>query len=211
VRTKARYEYSYVQSAAVQIGDDVLEVTEFGGYMVNGVSNAGLPLTMADKYTITKVVKNDHDISFKIHEGDIDIVVLKAFKDLVSVKFGAGFRPDVDKVQGLLGDKTGAHYSRDHTHIIEDNDEFGTEWQVIPGTDPDLFQAKAPDAVRYPNKCQIPEAVKDTRRHLGESISVEDATKACEKAGFHLKGAVEACVYDVIATGDLSSAQAGAF
>jgi len=210
-RTKARYDYSYIESAALQIGKDVLEVSSFGDYMFNGMSNAELPLKMAEKYIITKVAKNDHDVLFEIKDGETEIATLKAFKDLVSVKFGAGFRPDKENVHGILGDRTGARYSRDHSHIIENVDEFGQEWQVRPGTDPELFQAKP--AVQYPTKCMLkaPGVVEDARRHLGESISVEDATKACKKAGFSLKGAMDACIYDVIAIGDLEAAQSGAF
>jgi len=206
------YDYSYIESAALQTGNDVLEVSSFGDYMFNGISNVGLPIKMADRYTITKVAKNDHDISFQIKEDDgAEIATMKAFKDMVSVKFGAGFRPDKENVHGILGDKTGARYSHDHSHIIENIDEFGQEWQVRPGTDPELFQTKP--AVRYPDKCVLkaPGAAKDARRHLGESISVEDATKACKEAGFSLKGGMEACIYDVIATGDLETAQAGSF
>jgi len=39
---------------------------------------------------------------------------------------------------------------------------------------------------------------------------VEAATKACSDH-FSTKGAVQACVYDVIATGDLEAAMAGAY
>jgi len=213
-RTKARYDYSYIESAALQIvGNDVLEVSSFGDYMFNGISNVEFPLKMADKYTITKVSKNDYDISFKIKDGTkAEIATLKSFKDLVSVSFGDGFRPDQENVQGILGDRTGARYSCDYSHIIENVDEFGQEWQVRPGTDPELFQTKP--AIQYPTKCMLktPGIVGDTHRHLGESISVEDATKACKQAGFCLKGAMEACIiYDVIAIGDLEAAQFGAF
>ena len=42
VRTRIRFEYSFIESAAVQIGDDVLEVSSFGSYAVNGVESAYL-------------------------------------------------------------------------------------------------------------------------------------------------------------------------
>ena len=60
--------------------------------------------------------------------------------------------------------------------------------------------------------CMTNQSLKEKRRLLGETISVEDATKAGEAEGFgNTKGALEACVYDVIATGDLEAAKAGAF
>ena len=38
IRTKERYGYSYIETAAVRIGEDTLEVSSYGFYMVNGVS-----------------------------------------------------------------------------------------------------------------------------------------------------------------------------
>ena len=37
IRTTIRYDYSYIESAAIQIGNDVLEVSSFGSYALNGV------------------------------------------------------------------------------------------------------------------------------------------------------------------------------
>ena len=35
VRTTIRYAYSYVESAAIKIGDSILEVSSFGGYYLD--------------------------------------------------------------------------------------------------------------------------------------------------------------------------------
>jgi len=214
VRLKSRYEYSYIESAAIQIGDDVLEVSAYGAYFVNGVSDAKLPAKMGEgkyQYTLTKTHTNKHEVSFdiKIRDGRT-IASIKAFKDLVSLRFYETSEMDFGDVQGIMGDfHNGTHLARDGHTIIENLDDFGQEWQVRPGQDPDLFMHKSP--IQYPaSKCVIRNPVLDERRRLGESISVEAATKACSDH-FSTKGAVQACVYDVIATGDLEAAMAGAY
>jgi len=213
VRLAARYEYSYIESAAVQIGDDILEVSAYGHYMLNGVHGADLPYLMGDMYSVHRTVnpKNTKDISFDITLDGRQAVSVRAFKDLVSVRFHTVAEESFGDVVGIMGDfQQGRHLARDgKTLMNDDNDAFGQEWQVRPGQDPELFMAKSP--IQYPaSKCVIPSHVMDERRHLGESISVEDATAACEK-NFFTKGAIEACIYDVIATGDLEAANAGAF
>ena len=50
VRTKPRYEYSYIEAAAIKIGTDILEIGSWGDFMINGVSDAATPFLMGDKY-----------------------------------------------------------------------------------------------------------------------------------------------------------------
>ena len=40
VRTSIRYWYSYIESAALKIGNDILEVDSFGQYAFNGIDGA---------------------------------------------------------------------------------------------------------------------------------------------------------------------------
>jgi hypothetical protein len=42
IRTKIRYEFSFVQSAAIQVGEDILEVAGFGEYDYNDDESADL-------------------------------------------------------------------------------------------------------------------------------------------------------------------------
>jgi len=206
-RLKSRFDYSYIEAAAVQIGEDILEVSAYGAYFVDSVSNAGLPMKLGDQYLITKQEANQHDITYTIHINDHDRILVKAFKDLVSVRFDGADEDEFKDVVGLMGDyKTGIHYSRDRAQVINDSDAFGQEWQVQAGVDPELFLTKSESQGKG---CMLPvKGAKDGRRRLGETISVEAATKACEHLG--TKGAVSACIYDVIATGDLDTA-AGAY
>ena len=60
---------------------------------------------------------------------------------------------------------------------------------------------------QFPTKCTMPGPTKESRR-LGESIAEEAAAEACG----HYDGAeMDMCIYDVMASGDLELAQAGAF
>jgi hypothetical protein len=205
VRAKARYEYTYIQSAALKIGDDILEVSGYGAYMLNGISGVELPIKIgADKFTLSKIVKNEQDVTFDIEVSEDDHIQVKAFKDLVSVRFVGAEEVEFHDVVGIMGNfQNGTRFSRDGLRVIEDDNEFGQEWMVGP-EDPQLFQVKS-----SVSQCRMPNPVKEQRRHLGESISIEAAKKACEKLS--VRGAIEACIYDVIATGDLSVANAGAF
>ncbi|CAB9499180.1 expressed unknown protein [Seminavis robusta] len=205
IRTKARYQYSYIESAAVQIGDSVLEVGEYGSYMLDGISNADLDSEKLDSYTVTHKKINSKQDVFTIELGEGKQIVIQSFKDLVSVKtVGASFE-EYRGSQGLLGEfGTGKLLSRNGT-IMTDPDAFGNEWQVLE-TEPKLFQtARFP---QHPVQCSMPGPERDGRRRLGEStISMEAAEEACEHWG-DLK---DQCVYDVMAAEDLELAEAGAF
>ncbi|CAB9519251.1 expressed unknown protein [Seminavis robusta] len=201
IRTKARYQYSYIESAAIQLGEDILEVGAYGGYMLNGISNADLD--KLDKYTITHQMVSSKQSVFIVELGEGKQIVIQSFKDLVSVKtVGASFE-EYGGSMGLLGEfGTGQWLSRNGT-VMSDADAFGNEWQVLE-TEPKLFQMER--FPQHPVQCTMPSHGKVGRR-LGESIAEAAAEKACEHWG-DLK---DQCVYDVMAAGDLELAEAGAF
>lgn len=208
IRTTARYEYSYIESAAIKIGDDILEVSSFGQYFLNGVEGADLPVAMSDLYHLSHKEINTKEHSFVIQVGTGEQLVVNTFKDLVAVKVeNATFANFADSV-GLMGSfGEGKMLSRDgKTGMEEEPNSFGQEWQIL-ATEPKLFQATR--APQHPQLCSLPEPAKASRR-LGESIAREAADKACDHLG---DGDVkDMCVFDVLATGDLEVAQAaGAF
>lgn len=174
--------------------------------MYNGVHMGDIGL-MGGKYNVTRTVTNKDSI-FVIRIKDTDQITVKAHKDLVSVGFSDADEHHFKDAVGMMGEyHTGARLSRSGDVVIEDENAFAQEWQVRPGVDPDIFHSKS--NIQYPaQKCTVPAPMKQGRR-LGESISIDDATKAC--AQFLKKEAHEACIYDVIATGDLEAAQSGAF
>lgn len=205
VRTSIRYEYSYIESVAVKIGNDILEVGSWGDYFLNGVSAAEVPNKLS-RFPVSYAAGYDQ----KEHALEIDLdgkskIVVKSFKDMLSVMFLDATKSDFGNSVGLMGSfSDGSKIARDGKSVLNDVNAFAQEWQVL-ADEPKLFQTiRLP---QHPEKCIMPE-VKKTQRRLGASIAREAAEKACA----HWKeDEKEACVYDVLATGDLETARAGAF
>ncbi|CAB9528378.1 expressed unknown protein [Seminavis robusta] len=210
IRTKARYEYSYITSAAIRIGngeEDVLEVASWGNYMLGGIQNAELPGLLADKYPViyTRVSDKEHRFTIQLDDDETDgeKVVMTVFKDLVSIKIENSSYESFGSSRGLLGDfLTGAFAARNGTFIPSDDPtSFAESWQVQED-EPKLFQ-DSKQHPQHPAQCIRPDpAAKDSRR-LGESVAREAAIAACSHWEHQ-----DACVYDVMATGDLDLAEA---
>ncbi|CAB9530524.1 unknown protein [Seminavis robusta] len=196
IRTTTRYDYSYVESAAIKIGDDILEVASFGEHFFlkwSGWSDMFLgPFPV--HYKQVDIRTHTFDISL----GGGETITLKSYKDLVSVKLDKRFLGS----QGMLGDyATGETMSRDGTMVVTDPDVLAAEWQVRPEDDAMVFQtARAP---QYHQSCQLARQSKTTKsRRLGEStVPEDDARDACAGANN-----MDGCVHDVMATGDLELA-----
>lgn len=207
IRTKIRYQYSYIESAVVKIGEETLEVASFGEYYLNGVSNADLPNEIsAFAVTHSHPSKNIH--IFEIAVAGPEKIVLTTFKDMVSVKIENADTKRFHGSVGMMGEfETGKMLSRNGTTVLTDPNAFASEWQVR-STEPMLFQAIS--APQHPDACVLPDAVKKQgRRRLGEaSISKEAAEHACAHWEEETRNQ---CIHDVMATGDLELADAGAF
>lgn len=111
------------------------------------------------------------------------------------------------KTVGLAGDyKTGKSLARDGATVIDDYEEMGNEWQVLPA-DRRLFREV--EAPQFPERCLMPEDSRGKRRRrLGEgSVTPEEAEAAC--AGLKDVFTIKDCVYDTLATQDLD--MVGAF
>lgn len=209
VRTTTRYSYSYIESAAIKIGNDIFEVSSFGQYILNGISNALLP-NMIGGYPVehTEPRKNQH--LFIIDLGDKRNIVIKVFKDLVYVTLNIrhGHNAEFHEGIGMLGSYfNGTRLARDGATILEDDNEYGQEWQVCD-TDAKLFMTDR--APQWPTKCEMPNLAERSSRRLGEAaVSLEEATAACA----HIKNQQrnDMCVFDVLATADLEVAQGGSY
>ena len=201
MRTTIRYEYSHIEAAAIKIGEETFEIGGWGDYMLNGVQGAQMPNKISD-YPITHEWISEKVQKFKIHISETDVIEMKHYKDMVTVNVPQS--DEFNNAIGLLGSyPSGLRVARDGQTIIEDFNEFGQEWQVLD-TEPKIFETiRQP---QFPTQCRLPVAKAQSRR-LGESIAEETARKACASWG----GAIEQCVYDVMATGDLEYAEAGAF
>jgi len=203
IRTKARYGYSHIESVALKLGEDVLEVSAWGQYFVNSVEHADLPAKLDTDYPVTYEMLSKKEHVYNVDLGDGKLIVIRSFKDIVSVDVVNATWTDFGESKGLMGSfGYGKWLGRDGA-LIADANEFGQEWQVL-STDAQLFET---DRVpQHPVKCNMQNAHKKESRRLGESIAEEAAELAC--AHWDQK---ELCIYDVMATGDLELAQAGAY
>ena len=132
---------------------------------------------------------------------------LSATTEFVQVKFENATDYFFGHSFGMMGSfENGQMVGRDATTIISDPNEFGQEWQVLP-SEPKLFQdrKRAPQA---PMKCIMPTQTDIHRRRLGGSLARSAAESACS----HWRAEQQnACVFDVLMTGDLDLAAAGSF
>lgn len=205
IRTKIRHEYSYIESAVLQIGEETLEVSSFGDYILNGVDGADLGLGISD-LPIIYSHPSKHVYLFEVTVDGEEKIVLKVFKDMVSVKFENADSKRFHGSSGMMGDfETGELLARDGATIISDPNEFAAEWQVRHD-EPMLFQSVS--GPQHPQACELPDPTRTGRRRLGESIALEAAEKACAHWDEDTR---DICVHDVIATGDLELASGGSF
>ena len=210
IRTTIQYDYSYIEAAAIRIGEDILEVASYGDYAVNGVDTPfmGGKAGKLGKYPIyhTEVSKKKH--TYDVVLSPTENITLASYKQLVSVHINVG--ADVEKYfgesAGIMGSFSGDLLARDGVTTMTDTDAFGQEWQV---TDKEESLFRSTRAPQYPEKCMMPAPKSaSASRRLGENIAKEAAELACaHKTGAQFNN----CVYDVMAIGDLELAQAGSF
>ncbi|CAB9529452.1 expressed unknown protein [Seminavis robusta] len=205
VRTKIRSWYSFIESAVVQIGDETLEIGSFGDYVLNGVQNADMPNAIAGfEVNAFNPTKNVHILEIYIDEQEK--IILRAFKDMVTVKIDNAKKERFHGSSGMMGEfETGHVLARDGITRVEDPIAIANEWQ-IRDTEPMLFNTV--NGPQYPEACAMPErTVEQAQRRLGGSaVSKSEAVTACAHWS---KAMQEACVSDVMATGDLELAEAG--
>ena len=209
IRTATRYDYSFIETAAIKIGEDILEVSSYGQYMLNSISQAEFPMMLGGfPVEYTQPRKQQH--LFTIDLGDEKSIVVKVYKDLVYVNLNvhSGDNAGVKNGVGLLGTwMEGTRLARDGVTVVDNDNAFGQEWQVRD-TDAQLFTATR--APQWPTKCEMPNPAERASRRLGETVvTSEEAAAAC--ANIKDPHHHDMCVFDVIATSDLSVAQGGAY
>lgn len=212
IRTKERsgkadpFKYTYVESAALKIGNDILQVDSWGEYSLNGEHRAELPAKLGGFPVIHSVIDEAHKKErFTVKSGVRERVEINAYKDLVSVAIHGATYESFGTSKGLMGAfGTGTKLARNNT-VVDDNDNlFAEDWQV-KDTDSKLFAVSRPP--QYPQKCihEDPDVIKTALRHrLSESsVSIEAAKEAC--AHVHVTN-MEGCINDVMAMDDLDLA-----
>lgn len=212
IRTEIRHDWSFIATAAIKIGEEVLEVGGHAAYAMNGIVGEELKkntdLQDLAGYPVKYFNYGTRRHKFQIDLGDKQKLLVKIYNEFLAVGIEEAEEADFGDAVGMMGHfHTGEHIGRDG-HIIQDNKEFGFDWQVREA-DAMLFrEAQGP---QYPTSCRMPspKAIKRRKRRLGESmISYQQAEEACASWDEESR---EACIYDVLATGDLKMAQAGAF
>jgi len=214
IRTKMVRYWSYIKSAAIRIGDDILEVEgsvakedglEKRHYWLNYEYRS--PLTEIGGYPVTISPRNN---LYTINLGKDfpgQKIEIKTFKEFVSVKIVGGSFESFGTSVGIIGDfKTGKTLGRDGKTVLNDFDDLGLEWQVLPADGKMFHEMTSP---QFPELCLLPEDPRgDRARRLAESeITMEEAEAACAS----LKDPLDKkdCVYDILATQDLD--MVGAF
>jgi hypothetical protein len=205
VRTKQHKNFSYITHAAVRIGDDVFEVVGNlnKDYYLNGDLHVDMPASISG-YPIEYSSEDPKRQKFTIILGDGQQIVIKTWRDFVTVKVENGnYQSFFDSV-GLMGKFVNGHkVARDGTTIMDDLNAFGQEWQVTHN-EPMLFQSLV--MPQYPQQCVLPTPSTAQRRRLGEpAISEAMAAAACA----HVEPEDRSfCIYDVLATNDMDMAGA---
>lgn len=210
IRTTVRYDYSYIESAVVVIGNSTFEVNSFGAYALDGVSMADLPNSISGfpiRHSVPAYDKNSgNNHVFTIEVDGQEAIVLTTYKDLVSIKVEHPDKTRFSESVGMMGDfSTGALLGKDGVTVIRDPNMLAKEWQVKDDEPMHFASARAP---QYPQECTLPDPTKTTKRRLGENmVSLDAAQAAC--AGWTENK--EGCVHDVMSLGDLDAAASGGF
>jgi hypothetical protein len=217
--------WSFFESIAVQIGDDILEVKGHQQYWINGVENAtllpgaghmsGYDVTVHTRTRTASDVGSSPaavEYRFDIDLGDGETIFIRTFNELAWVGFEAPRALDFSGADGLLGNyATGHKLARDGQTMVDDANAFGQEWQVRAEEDPQLFYS-INHGPTWPQQCQMPDPRAIERRllHLrSQGINIigrGDAIKACTVAADAVEQ--DGCIFDVLATNNIDIAAA---
>lgn len=137
-RTKTRYDYSFIETAAIQIGDDILEVSGFGNYFLNGVNQAEMPAAISSNHFVTHEQVDENDHKYEVDLGKGITLDVKTHKDTVSLSVNVGYGADTQAFANWFKNSTGLMGSFPHGEmlardgrVLTDPNEMGQEWQVL--------------------------------------------------------------------------------
>lgn len=203
VRTKFTLQWSYVSTAVLRIGNETLEV--MGGcdknrYWINKIEGADLSNGISG-FPISFEQVNSHSRYFEVNLGGGTIIGIKTWNDFVRVAVEGAKPDDFDGSAGILGSfGDGDKIARDNETIVEDDNAFGLEWQVL-ASEPILFHNV--EGVQSPQKCSLPKT-SSIRRRLQEATTTKaEAEAACSHVS---PEDLDACIFDVIVTHDEGAA-----
>jgi len=206
IRTKVHEDYSNVNSVAIKIGEDVLEVNALGDYYLNGVQEDKAIKVGGYSFSMTSGGGTAWNKNFHLQIGKDEFILIQSFVQLLGIKFVKASYANYHDATGMLGSYGSGHmFARDGKTVVEDPLKFAQEWQVT-GTDDKLFRVM--DAYpQAPQQCILPVEKPAGRRRMGESIALDTAQKACASKSSEFTA--KKCVDLVIATRDVRMAGAG--
>lgn len=209
VRTEIRRDWSFISEAVVRVGDDTLEIGGHGSYFINSVAGGELSGEM-ELPSIGGLPLHYSNYGARRHRFEIDLgseskIVIKVYNEFLAVNIYQSEGVGLEDSIGMMGSFENGELLGRQGQIITNPVLMGFEWQVRD-TEKSLFrESKGP---QYPEVCQMPSPEAIERRRLQESmVSYEEAVAACE--GFE-EEIMESCIFDVLSTGDLALAEAGA-
>jgi len=204
-RTELVDSWSRISNAAVQIGSDVIELTNTARLYYNGVDVTDSPdfsASMANTFSVKKVDNTMNgipklDVMISVNE-DKRKIKLSLFKKVIAVHVGT----TVSDINGMLGNREIEGFVGRNEEILSDANQMGQNWQVT-AAEPMLFrEIRAP---QFPETCQLPAV--DSRRRLS-SIPQQYHRRASEVcADVTDPDMKNFCVEDVLMTGDVDIAR----
>jgi hypothetical protein len=120
IRTTIRCDHSFIEDAAIKIGDDIFEVSSWDVYSLNGVMSADLS-NFVGPFTVEHVQVDAKKHVFKLHFGGEESLEIGTFKDWVNIKAVSALDDAWGFSQGLMGQfRTGKMLARNGTTTLSD-------------------------------------------------------------------------------------------
>jgi von Willebrand factor type D domain len=200
-RTELVDDWSRIRNAAVQIGQDTVELSNKGVIYLNGVdvSDEGLQgAALAGSYNITKAVKMLNNIPkteviVLLNEGHREKIKFSLFKNIINVHVGD---TEEDDFQGMLGHKTLDGLVGRNQVALDDPTHMGTHWQVRQDEPMIFAEVTSP---QHPEECVLPAV--DGRRLRRTQQQQRRAAEAC--TGIRDPTMARFCLQDVMLSGDV--------
>eukprot|EP00977_Amphora_coffeiformis_P003345 scaffold620_cov169-Amphora_coffeaeformis.AAC.15 len=214
IRTTIAQHYSFIELAAMKIGERILEISAGNPNLVlldgqvHSV-NDSKPFVFASVYknTTYKYYKADALLESKSYILEITpwvFVRVKMHAEFLTVSVhGDG---DLEGAVGLLGRfPDGALVTRSGEVVTIPFVEFAAEWQVNPD-DGILFKESRSPQLPY-ERCRMPSTPRPSRRMLRFSAGglYQQALEACRQVDYFAED-IDLCIDDILATGDVGLA-----
>jgi len=211
VRSKKWKQWSYISTAVIRIGVETFEVagnSDGGTYWINeveGNKSKGWPNGKDHQneqpsiagYSIAYRKPHRFQREYTIKLRTEEYIVIKVWKDFVRVDIQGPKNENFFGSAGLMGSfPEGLKLGRDGETILEDNNKFGQEWQVL-GDDEFLFHIR--EGPQHPLHCELPSKTFMRRKLAKSMLSREEAEVACSRVS---ESERDLCIFDVMVTAD---------